>query len=150
MSIGWKMAVHMSTSTAHFQQCEPLYVTRFNCTRGIVPNSIPDWPRNAHGCDLAINVSLIFLSSLGRSKVNRIKLRTWIDNVKSYRGIKRDDTIKYQCLKFIVRNPRDVVANMFDSNIGVSEFQLQPCYYVHLQTNTLGKGMNLLIPPAMG
>ena len=30
------------------------------------------------------------------------------------------------------------------------EFELHSRYYVHFQTNILGKGMNPLIPPAMG
>ena len=30
------------------------------------------------------------------------------------------------------------------------ESKLQSCYYIHFQTNTLGKGMNPLILPAMG
>ena len=34
-----------------------------------------------------------------------------------------------------------------DCRIIVSEFILQSCYYVHFQTNTLGKGMNSLILP---
>ena len=34
--------------------------------------------------------------------------------------------------------------------IVVSEFELQSSYYVHFRTNTLGKGMNPLILPAMG
>ena len=34
--------------------------------------------------------------------------------------------------------------------IVVSEFVLQSHYYVHFRTNTLGKGMNPLILPAMG
>ena len=29
-------------------------------------------------------------------------------------------------------------------------FVLQSCYYVHFRANTFGKGMNLLILPAMG
>ena len=37
-----------------------------------------------------------------------------------------------------------------DSRIEVSEFDLQSRYYVHFQTNTLGKGMNPYIVPAMG
>ena len=37
-----------------------------------------------------------------------------------------------------------------DCGIGVSEFEFQLHYYVHFQTNTLGKGMNPLILPAMG
>ena len=36
-----------------------------------------------------------------------------------------------------------------DSEIVVSEFQLQSLYYIHFQTNTLGKGMNPLILQAM-
>ncbi len=34
--------------------------------------------------------------------------------------------------------------------IVASEFELQSRYYVHFLTNTLGKGMNPLILPAMG
>ena len=34
---------------------------------------------------------------------------------------------------------------MLDCNIVVSEFELQKRYYVHFQTNTLEKGMALLI-----
>ena len=43
-----------------------------------------------------------------------------------------------------------VVANMMDCDIVVSEFELQSRYYYHFLSNTLGKGMNLLIPQAMG
>ena len=45
---------------------------------------------------------------------------------------------------------RGVVANALNSNIGVSEFELQSRYYVHLRTNTLGKGMNTINLPAVG
>ena len=37
-----------------------------------------------------------------------------------------------------------------DWGIVVSEFVLQSRNYFHFQTNTLGKGMNPLILPAMG
>ena len=37
-----------------------------------------------------------------------------------------------------------------DYEIVESEFELQSRYYVHFQANTLGKGMNPLILPAMG
>ena len=37
-----------------------------------------------------------------------------------------------------------------DCGIVVREFVLQSRYYVHFRTNTLGKGMNPLILPAMG
>ena len=37
-----------------------------------------------------------------------------------------------------------------DYGIVVSEFVVQSHYYVHFQANTLGKGMNPLILPAIG
>ena len=37
-----------------------------------------------------------------------------------------------------------------DYGIVVSELVLHSRYYIHFQVNTLGKGMNLLILPAMG
>ena len=43
-----------------------------------------------------------------------------------------------------------VVANMMDSNITVSEFELQLRYYVHFRTNNIGKGVYPHIPPAIG
>ena len=36
-----------------------------------------------------------------------------------------------------------------DCGIVVSKFELQSRYYVHFRINTLGKGMNPLILPAM-
>ena len=46
--------------------------------------------------------------------------------------------------------PRGVMVKAMDSGIVVREFVLQSRYYVHFRTNTLGKGMNPLILPAMG
>ena len=43
-----------------------------------------------------------------------------------------------------------VMFKALDFRIVVSEFELQSCYYVHFRTNTFGKGMKLLILPAMG
>ena len=43
----------------------------------------------------------------------------------------------------------DVVANVQDCNIVVSEFKIQPWYDIHFRTNILGKGMNFLFFPAM-
>ena len=37
-----------------------------------------------------------------------------------------------------------------DFGMSISEFELCLRYYVHFQTNTLRKGMNLFILPAMG
>ena len=46
--------------------------------------------------------------------------------------------------------PRGVMVKAMDCGIVVHEFILQSRYYVHFQANTLGKGMNPLILPAMG
>ena len=43
-----------------------------------------------------------------------------------------------------------VGVNVVECNIVVSEFKLPLRYCIHFQTNTLGKGMNLLIHPSMG
>ena len=52
------------------------------------------------------------------------------------------------CMCVFIRqlgSPFSVVANELDCLIVVSEFELKTRYHVHFQTNTLGKGMNLLI-----
>ena len=46
--------------------------------------------------------------------------------------------------------PLGVMVKAMDCGIVVSEFVLQSRYYVHFRANTLGKGMNPLILPAMG
>ena len=47
-------------------------------------------------------------------------------------------------------NRCDAVANVLDSDILVSEFELQSRYYVHFRTNTLGQSWNLPILPSYG
>ena len=46
--------------------------------------------------------------------------------------------------------PRGVMVKAMGCGIVVREFVLQSRYYVHFRANTLGKGMNPLIRPAMG
>ena len=46
--------------------------------------------------------------------------------------------------------PRGVLVKAMDCGIVVREFVLQSRYYVHFRANTLGKGMNPFILPAMG
>ena len=46
--------------------------------------------------------------------------------------------------------PRGVMVKVLDCGIVLSEFELQSRYYVYFQTNTLGKGMSLLILPPIG
>ena len=46
--------------------------------------------------------------------------------------------------------PRSVMVKAMVYKIVAREFELQSRYYVHFRANTLGKGMNLLIPPSYG
>ena len=46
--------------------------------------------------------------------------------------------------------PRGVMVKAMDCGIVVGESALQSRYYIHFRANTLGKGMNPLILPAMG
>ena len=43
-----------------------------------------------------------------------------------------------------------VRANVLNCEIVVSEFEIQSCYHIHIQTNTLGKGMSPFIPFSYG
>ena len=47
-------------------------------------------------------------------------------------------------------SPSDIVANVLDRDIIISDFQHYSSYKFHFQADTLWKGMNSLIPPAMG
>ena len=59
------------------------------------------------------------------------------------------------CMFQLITQKRDkgclhgVMVKAMDCGIIVCEFVLQLCYYVHFRANTLGKGMNPLILPAM-
>ena len=59
---------------------------------------------------------------------------------------------RFQLFLFLdeVGCPRDVMVKAMDFGIVVREFVLQSRYYVHFRANTLGKGMNPLILPAIG
>ena len=46
--------------------------------------------------------------------------------------------------------PCGIMSKVLNCSLKVSKFELQSCHYIHFCTNTLGKGMNHLIPPAMG
>ena len=46
--------------------------------------------------------------------------------------------------------PRGVMVKAMDYGIVVRKFVHQSRYHVHFRANTLGKGMNPLILPAMG
>ena len=62
----------------------------------------------------------------------------------------QNDVKQHKFLFLVRKSIRGVIVKATDCRIVVSEFKLQSCYYVHLWTNTLGKGMNPLILPAMG
>ena len=46
--------------------------------------------------------------------------------------------------------PHGVIIKAMDSGIAINEFELQSRYYILFRANTLAKGMNPLIPSAMG
>ena len=62
---------------------------------------------------------------------------------KSHELISSPQTIGGGC-------PHGVKVKAMDCGIVVREFVLQWHYYFHFRANTLGKGMNQLILPAMG
>ncbi len=43
-----------------------------------------------------------------------------------------------------------IMTNVLNYVLEVSDFKLYSCYYIHFWYNTLGKGINALIPPARG
>ena len=68
-------------------------------------------------------------------------------NITTRRHLILGDLTSLQEIK-LVRG--GVMVKAMDGGIVVSEFVLQSCYYVQFRANTLGKGMNPLILPAMG
>ena len=74
--------------------------------------------------------------------------QNWTNNIIT---IKTDNTNNYKLRETRERgSSRGVVANVLDCDIILSEFEHQSHNYVHFRTNTLGKGINPLIPPAIG
>ena len=53
-------------------------------------------------------------------------------------------------LFIILGRSHDIVVNALCCVIIVSEFELQPCYYIHVQINSSEKDMISLILPVMG
>ena len=82
--------------------------------------------------------------------------KTWLYRGKPKKKKKRKKEIKLLLISLydytiITRGcPRGVIVKAIDCEIVVREFVLQSRYYVHFRANTLGKGMNPLILPAMG
>ena len=56
----------------------------------------------------------------------------------------------YIYIYIYISTPRGVMVKAMDCRIVVTEFEFQLRYYVHFRINTLEKGMNPLILPAMG
>ena len=53
-------------------------------------------------------------------------------------------------IKIAPGGPRSVMVKAMVCKIVAREFEFESRYYVHFRTNTLGKGMNPFILPAMG
>ena len=66
------------------------------------------------------------------------------------RQIRAPLTMSYSSNEKKTGCPRGVMVKAMDCGIVVSEFVFQSRYNVHFRANTLGKGMNPLILPAMG
>ena len=60
-----------------------------------------------------------------------------------------NDVQSFSQLHLLSGCPRGVMVKAMDCGIVVCEFILQSRYYVHFWTNTLGKGKNPVILPAM-
>ena len=58
--------------------------------------------------------------------------------------------VVFVTLGFMGGCPRGIMVKAMKCGIVVCEFVLQSLYYVHFRANTLGKGMDPLILPAMG
>ena len=54
---------------------------------------------------------------------------------------------RFFCQKIYLGTPRDVVANVLDSDIVVSELEFLSRLYVHFSSNIIEKIMYPLIPP---
>ena len=68
---------------------------------------------------------------------------------KAWRELHKNAT---NCIEEILKAkecPCGVMFKVMDCRIIISEFELQLRYYVHFRANTIGKGMNPLILPAM-
>ena len=76
-----------------------------------------------------------------------IIMKNAIKDLASVQDLYVSDTM-YYIVNLI--NPRGVMVKAMDCGTVVHEFVLQSRYYVHFRANTLGKGMNPLIFPAMG
>ena len=78
----------------------------------------------------------------------------WITNLISHSNkkkyAKKIDRYVYIYEHTTLGGIRGVMVKAIACGIVVSEFVLQSRYYVHFRANTLGKGMNPLILPAMG
>ena len=79
------------------------------------------------------------------TKIQNFNVRP-TDNLKNTYG----SSIAEYLIKNLEGCPRGVMVKAMDCGIIVSKFVLQSHYYVNFQANTLGKGMNPIILPAMG
>ena len=73
-----------------------------------------------------------------------------ISHLKNVNGATLTIYITYAKTYTLKGCPRGVMVKAMDSGIVVYEFVLQSRYYVHFRANTLGKGMNPFILPAIG
>ena len=113
-------------------------------------------------CLLVCTFVLFFISVfvVGHQLCNSCRRRKWTrwSEFKSWTSITLQKTlillgkvyIQLFSLRLLVRDILcGIMVNMLNWCLEVSTFELQSCYYVHFQTNILGKGMKSLIPTIM-
>ena len=91
---------------------------------------------------ILFNIRIIYLS--------QTKILQYFNNLFALFCRSQPKQLNIQSRGHVVGCPHGVLVKAMDYGIVVSEFVLESRYYIHFRANTLGKGMNRLILPAMG
>ena len=93
----------------------------------------------------------IYIYRVVFSKIEPIRLKKDLLKIIPYFAWAHRKIYPHEYILVISRGgcPRGVMVKAMDYGIVVSEFELHSPYYIHFRTNTLWKGMNPLILPAM-
>ena len=102
--------------------------------------------KKKHGVPVAILFITARRSHIYKTRAERIKQSLYTAIIFFFtKALKTTLSINLR------ENPHGVEANALDCSVEVSEFDLQSQNYVHFRINTLGKGINFLIPtPSYG
>ena len=138
--------------------------------RGLLRISSFGGPGGANACTpLQARQRHLWLAACSSLDCNSLhSVQIWLRGSYHMIPMIHDDVLSFSCLLIkmwqltkahgFTRNkpkiqggcPRGVMVKVMDCEIVVREYVVQSCYYIHFRANTLGKGMNPLIFPAMG